>query len=194
MYYRKFSYDDLIRSYTNMITYSGEIDPDILKEIENRGGLAKFLIAIENNKNHRVEVNRIVQQVFELSKDFKDLEFIKQFVKSNVLTKDDLDDLIERKFDEHQKMLSDKKINSKTVVGSLIGIFIGSLLGFLFLLLSIVIFGGIVFYLFFFVAFICYFSIKFITKQSKNNSVVFIASFIATIISILLSFVAVDII
>ncbi|MCL9805574.1 hypothetical protein NAT51_08570 [Flavobacterium amniphilum] len=194
MHYSKFSYDDLIESYANMIAYSGKVEPEIIQEIENRGGLDKFLRAIDNNKKHRVEVDRIIKEVFELSSDFKDLEFIKQFIKSDVLRHDDLNDLIERKFEEHQKMTADKKINSKTVFGSLLGILAGSLLGFLFLFLSTFIFGGIVSYLFFFVMFICYSSIKFITKQSRNNAVVYVVTFIATVISVLLSFIATGVI
>jgi hypothetical protein len=194
MHYSKFSYDDLIESYTNMIAYSGEVEPEIVKEIENRGGLEKFIRAIDNNKKHRVEVDRIIKQVFELSTDFKDLEFIRQFIKSDILRKDDLDDLIERKFDEHQKMSADKKINSKTIFGSLLGILLGSLLGSLFLILSTFIFGGIVFYLIFVVIFICYSSIKLITKQSRSNSVVYVATSIATLISFLLSFIVIGVI
>lgn len=194
MHYSKFSYDDLIESYTNMISYSGKVEPEIVKEIENRGGLEKFLRAIDNNKKHRVEVDRIIKQVFELSTDFKDLEFIRQFIKSDILRKDDLDDLIERKFDEYQKISADKKINSKTIFGSLLGILLGSLLGSLFLILSTFIFGGIVFYLIFVVIFICYSSIKLITKQSKSNSVVYVATSIATLISFLLSFIVIGVI
>ena len=193
MHYSKFSYDDLIESYTNMIAYSGKVEPEIVQEIENRGGMEKFLRAIDNNKKHRVEVDRIVKQVFELSSEYKDLEFIRQFIKSDTLRKDDLDDLIERKFDEYQIMSADKKINSKTIFGSLLGVLFGSLLGSLFLFLSTFIFGGIVFYLLFFVIFICYSSIKIITKQSKNNAVVFVATVIATLISFLLSFIAIGI-
>ena len=177
-----------------MIAYSGEVEPEIVKEIENRGGLEKFIRAIDNNKKHRVEVDRIIKQVFELSTDFKDLEFIRQFIKSDILRKDDLDDLIERKFDEHQKMSADKKINSKTIFGSLLGILLGSLLGSLFLILSTFIFGGIVFYLIFVVIFICYSSIKLITKQSRSNSVVYVATSIATLISFLLSFIVIGVI
>lgn len=192
MNYKKFTYDDLIESYTNLIDYSGKANPEILEEIENRGGMEKFQQAINEKKQYRKEINRIAKEVYELSNDYKDLEFVKQFVKSDILNQEDLNNLIERKFNENQKIIADRKINSKTIVGSIIGCLIGSILAFLFLLLTALFFKAFIYYLIIFAYLICYFSIRLITKQSASNIIVLVSAVIGTIISITLTFITLN--
>ena len=192
MNYKKFSYDDLIESYTNLIEYSGKANPEILEEIENRGGMELFQYAIEYKKQYRNELNRISKEVRELSNDYKDLDFIKQFVKSNILNEEDLNSYVEQKFNENQKIIADKVINSKTIIGSLIGTFIGAFLGFLFLLLTSFFFKAFIYFLIIVAYLICYFSIRILTKQSASNIVVLISAVIGTIISVALTFVSLN--
>ena len=192
MNYKKFSYDDLIESYTNFIEYSGKANPEILNEIENRGGMEKFQKAIENKKQYRIEINRISKEVRELSNEYKDLDFIKQFVKSDILNQEDLDNYIVLKFNENRKIIADRVINSKTIIGSFIGALIGGFLGFLFLLLSSLFFKAFIYFLIIVAYLICYFSIRILTKQSASNIIVLISAVIGTIISIVLTFVSLN--
>lgn len=186
MNYKKYSDGELIDSYSTMIDYSGKANDEILAEIENRGGLENFLKQIELKKTNQKEIGRIKKEVYEASKDYSDLEFIKQFITSDILSKEDLDYLVERTFMEHQAILKDKTVTSNTIIGSIVGTLIGSIAGSLFLIFFVVAFGRIIYFSLIGVYIICYQIIKLITKQSRNNGVVFIATLISTILSLLL--------
>ena len=193
MSYSKYSDDDLIESYTTMIDYSGKADDALLKEIEHRGGIDSFLKRIENKKTNHKEINRIVKEVHTLSKDYSDLEFIKKFISSDILSQQELDELVAIKFKEHQDMLVDRKIDSKTIIGSVIGTLIGSFLGFLFLVLCLYLFDAFLFFTIVGAYIICYVAIRLITKKSRNNAAVFIASALGTIIATILTFITISV-
>lgn len=193
MNYKKFSEDDLIESCTALIDYSGKANPEILQEIENRGGMESFLTSIEKKKLNQKEINRIARETVELSDDDKDLEFVKRFIKSDILSQESLEQLIERKFNEHQLEISDRKINSNAIIGGFFGIIIGSILGYLFLMVGIHFLEKFYFSSMIGAYIVCYLSIKFLTKQSRNNVVIFIASFIAAVISMVLAFLTINI-
>ena len=186
MNYTKYSDDELLDSWSTMIDYSGKANPDILAEIENRGGMETFLKRKESNEKNKKEIGRISKEVHDGCKNFvgADVEFIKQAITSEILSKEELDSLIERKFIEHPALLADKEINSNTIVGSITGTLIGAVLGALFLIICTAIFKRILFVLLIGVYVISYHTIKFITKKSRNNIVVFIASLIATILAL----------
>ncbi|MGK4568132.1 hypothetical protein [Flavobacterium sp. 3HN19-14] len=186
MNYKNYSDKDLMDAYNTMIDYSGKADNNILNEIENRGGLTKFLADIEFEKTHQTEIGRISKEVYDLTKDYSDLEFIKQFVASEILTKDQLENLVTNKFNESQAYINDKKITSTTITGSIIGLFLGTVLGSIFFIISIFIFKRIFYFSLIGSYIICYFSIKLITKQSRNNPVIFIASLLGTVGSLIL--------
>ncbi|WP_300565133.1 hypothetical protein [Flavobacterium sp.] len=192
MDYSKYSDDELIDSYSTMLDYSGKANPEIIDEIEERGGLESFLKQKELKEKNRKEVGRISKEVHDACKNYVgvDLDFVKQSITSNVLSREDLDYLIERKFIEHTATITDKEINSNTIIGSIVGILIGSVLGSIFLIICIAVFNSIVYFPLIGVYIISYQTIKFITKKSRNNAVVFIASFIATILAMLIAIFA----
>ena len=185
--YRKYSDEDLIEAYSTMMDYSGKANSEILIEIEKRGGLENFLREIEIQKLNQTEIGRIIKEVRLLDSKGLGKNAIKEALESNILTKSELDDLIERKLVEHQAIIADRTITYKTIFGSVLGMILGSILGCVFLISAISFFGELVFFPLVGVYIICYFTIKFFTKQSRNNAVVFIASFLSTVISALLA-------
>ena len=189
MNYSKYSDDELIDSYSTMLDYSGKANAEILAEIQSRGGLDSFLKQKELKEKNKKEVGRISKEVHDACKNYVgvDLDFVKHSITSDILSNEDLSYLIERKFVEHKATLADKEINSNTIVGSLTGILVGSVLGSIFLIICIVIFNSIVYFPIVGVYIIAYQTIKFITKKSRNNIVVFVASFISTILALLIA-------
>jgi hypothetical protein len=185
--YKKYSDEDLKEAYSTMMDYSGKANSEILTEIESRGGLGKFLKQIEIQRINQTEIGRITKEVRLLNSNGLDKNAIKDSVQSDILSKDELEHLIERKLVEHKAIIADRTITSKTIFGSVFGIILGSILGCIFLILAISFFGKLVFFPLVGVYIICYFTIKFFTKQSRNNAVVFIASFLSTVISTLLA-------
>jgi hypothetical protein len=119
-----------------------------------------------------------------------DVDFIRKSITSDVLSQEELDYLIERKCLEHQATIADRVVNSNTITGSIVGVFIGSLLGSILLITCSVILERIAYFALVGVFIISYQSIKFITKQSRNNAVVFVASFVATVSDLLIVMVA----
>ncbi|SFD64549.1 hypothetical protein [Flavobacterium phragmitis] len=185
MNYKKYSDKDLEDAYLTMMEYSGKASDELLLEIENRGGINLFLSSLEFNSINKKEIKRITDEVYSMSNDYSDLDFIRQFVKSDILTSEELEKLIELKFNEHQKIVKDRIINQKTIFGSLIGMTIGIIISFFFYLLVIYLLGRFIYYPIIAVYFICYQSIKLITKQSRDNTFVFISSLIGTIITMI---------
>jgi uncharacterized phage infection (PIP) family protein YhgE len=189
MNYSKYSDDELIDSYSTMLDYSGKANAEILAEIQSRGGLDSFLKQKELKEKNKKEVGRISKEVHDACKNYvgADLDFVKHSITSDILSNEDLSYLIERKFVEHKATLADKEIDSNTIVGSVTGILVGSALGSIFLIICIVIFNSIVYFPLVGVYIIAYQTIKFITKKSRNNIVVFVASFISTILALLIA-------
>ncbi|SHM86809.1 hypothetical protein [Flavobacterium saccharophilum] len=188
MNYKNYSNEDLIEAYNTMLDYSGKASNEILLEIDKRGGLDVFLSNIEFNKSNKEEINRISQEVYNLSKDFNDLEFIKGLIKSETLEHNELDKLVTLKFEQNQAFLKNRKIDQKTIFGSLVGMIIGIIISLIFYILVTSLLGKFVFYPIIGVYFICYQAIKLITKQTRDNILVFLSSFAGTILTMVILF------
>lgn len=188
MNYKNYSNDDLKEAYNTMLDYSGKADTNILSEINNRGGIETFLRNIELEKNHKTETNRIAKQVYSLSNDYADLEFIKQFVHSEIFSNVELEKLVVQKFNEHRQILEDRKIDQKTIFGSLIGMICGVIVSSIIYIILVNSLGRIIFYPLIGVYFICYHIIKLITKQTRENTFVFITTILGTILTLIITF------
>ncbi|MCM0666104.1 hypothetical protein [Flavobacterium tyrosinilyticum] len=188
MNYKNYSDKDLEEAYNTMVDYSGKASKEILLEINNRGGIDVFLSTLESNKINKKEIQRITKEVYDLSNDYSDLDFIKQFVKSDILDSIELNNLIDSKFNEHQEILKDREINQKTIYGSLAGMSLGIIISLLFYILIINLLGKFIYYPIIAVYFICYRSIKFITKQTRDNTFVFLTSLAGTILTLICLF------
>lgn len=188
MNYKNYSDKDLEEAYITMVDYSGKASTEILSEINNRGGIEVFLATLESNKINKKEIQRITKEVYDLSNDHSDLDFIKQFIQSDILDSIELNNLIDSKFYEHQAILKDREINQKTIYGSLAGMALGIIISLIFYVLIINILGKFIYYPIIAVYFICYRSIKFITKQTRDNTFVFLTSLAGTILTLICLF------
>ncbi|OYU84487.1 MAG: hypothetical protein CFE24_06240 [Flavobacterium sp. BFFFF2] len=138
--YSKFTNEDLIEAYSSMIDYSGKADESILIEIENRGGLEKFLQEIEQKKINKVESDRVLNEIIKLNKEGLSLEEIKSKISSAIWTKQHLNAFIENRYIKHQLFLSDKTIDKELISQSLIGMILASIAGTGVLSLSLIVF------------------------------------------------------
>ena len=118
--YKKFTNDELIEAYSTMIDYSGKADETILKEIEQRGGLEKFLEEIEQKNINKLESNRVLNELIKLNKDGFSLEEIKANITSEIWTKQHLNAFIENRYIKHQLFLNDKSIDKELIPRSLV--------------------------------------------------------------------------
>ncbi|MDQ6531688.1 hypothetical protein [Flavobacterium sp. LHD-85] len=188
MNYKNYSDKDLEEAYITMVDYSGKASKEILLEINNRGGINLFLSTLESNKINKEEIQRITKEVYDLSNDYSNLNFIKQFIKSDVLNSIELNNLVISKFNEHQAILKDREINQKTIYGSLAGMALGIIVSLIFYILIINLLEKFIYYPIIAVYFICYRTIKIITKQTRDNTFVFLTSLTGTILTLICLF------
>ncbi|MNY28518.1 hypothetical protein D3C86_1624960 [compost metagenome] len=181
--YNKFTDDELIDAYSTMIDYSGKADESILKEIDQRGGLEKFLQEINQKKENKVESDRVLNEVIRLNKEGHSLEEIKSNITSELWTKQHLNAFIENRYVKHQLFLNDKAIDRDIILRCFIGTILASFTGSGLILLSVVVFKFAHFGLLIAVYFLSYLIIKGYTGKTHNNGLVFISGLIATIVS-----------
>lgn len=181
--YNKFTDDELIEAYTTMIDYSGKADESILKEINQRGGLDKFLKEIEQKNINKAESDRVLNELIKLNKEGLSLDEIKSNISSELWTKQHLNAFIENRYIKHQLFLNDKSIDKELILKSILGIAIASFAGTGLILLIVIVFKFAHFGLLVPVYFLSYMVIKGFTGKTHNNGIVFIAGLISTIIS-----------
>lgn len=181
--YDKFTDDELIEAYSTMIDYSGKANESILKEIDQRGGLEKFLQEIDQKNKNKIESNRVLNELIRLNKEGFSLEEIKSNISSELWTKQHLSAFLENRYIKHQLFLSDKAIDKELIFKSFIGTILASFAGTGLILLSVVVLKFAHFGLLVPVYFLSYLIVKGYTGKTHNNGVVFISGLIATIVS-----------
>ncbi len=186
--YGKYSEDELIEAYTTMMDYSGKVESEILNEIEHRGGLEKFLQSMQQKEVNKKESDRILNEIIRFNKEGNDLETIKKIISSEIWTKQHLDAFVENRYIRHQFYLNDKSIDKEVVTKSILGVIVSSLAGTSIWAFSMLFLKFVFFPILIVVYFVSYFIIKGFTGKTRNNGVVFIASFVSTIISFLVGF------
>lgn len=174
--------------YTTMTDYGGKVSDEITEAVNERGGLDILLKRIAQNSVVPNEIRRITKEIYALNSKAMDVEFVKTLLTSNILTRPELDKLIEQKFAKAQAISNNRTINSKTIIGSIAGIVAGSVVVGVLWAASIIYFGQMIFPFIIPVYIFCYLIIKFFTKQSRSNVVVFVAAFLATILALLIGF------
>lgn len=187
MTYSNYSDDELIEAYTTMIAYSGEPTIHMQMEIDERGGIDNFKRKINLNQTRAKEQNRIYKEVYRLVSNETNYEFVRKFISSDIFSESELDEIVQRKFSQISTSKQNLSITSRTIWGCIIGMVCGSIASSIvsvFLIqyslpLTLLV---IITYL------ICYGIIWLITKQTRNNILVFVTAFLATVISLFLDF------
>jgi hypothetical protein len=184
MNYRKYSDEDILETYNSMLEYSGRADKDLIAEIESRGGLEKIKLN-ENDRNIIPdEVKRINSLVLHSYKVEPDTARIRNSISSSVLSPDELTRVIDAALLNAQSYYNDKKIDAGTIIRCLIGVAISAVAGAWFWCFSIMITGEMMFILITVIYVISFLIIRLFTRKSRNNVLVFLAGFVATLISI----------
>ena len=171
-----------------MMDYSGKPSEELLNEIYSRGGLDAFLKKLNEKEIRTKEIDRITKEVYFLRSNSVQIHDIKKQISSNVLSKEDLQNLIDSKLLNYQRHISDTSINIKTIIRSLVGTLIASLTGGILWGIAIHLFYGYHYLLLGLICFINFIIVQIVSGKSSNNLVVFIGCFLATIISFFLGF------
>ncbi|HTN45957.1 MAG TPA: hypothetical protein VL098_06375 [Flavipsychrobacter sp.] len=186
MNYKKYPDADLLESYTTSIDYSDKANKDLCAEIDKRGGIEQLRSRVREQNIVLDEMKRIHKLAFSLYKTDPNPGKIKTSITSDLLSSDQLHKTIDIAISNIEKNVKDTSINSRTIIGGIIGIAISSLIGAAVWLYSIIQTGRMYYILTPGILIVSYVIIRLLTGQSSNNALVFIATFVAAFIAIIL--------
>jgi len=187
MTYLDYSDDELIEAYTAMMEYSGEPTTDMQIAIDQRGGIDHFKKKIELKQIRQKEFDRISKEIYRLVSNETSYEFVRKFINSDIFPEDELDDIVHKKFSQILQSKQNTAITSRTIWGCIIGMICGSIISSI-VSVFLVQYSLPLTLLVIFTYMICYLIIWLITKQTRNNILVFITAFLATVISLIADF------
>ena len=191
MNYTSFSDREILEAYESMLDYSGKAEDAILFEISARGGLNLIKQKEEERLRKPRELHRIQQEVEKLMRQRSDESQIRERITSKVLTSFELDAAIQSAILLAKSNIKDSKISSRTNLGSLIGMTIATCVGVGIMLLCIAQTNDVKVAARLSTFPIAYGIIYLFTRQSKNNLVVFLASFLSAFLSIVIGLILV---
>lgn len=182
--YKEYTDEELLNINSNILGYSNEAQIALGRVINSKGGLESLLKKAESKAILLNEENRIAKETMDFGKEGIDASFIKTVTSSTILSEEKVKEIIDRKYVEVEAEIEDKKIKPSTIIGSITGGGIASIIGGAFWGLQMI-YSKRMFYIFFVgLVLFSYYVIKALTKQTKNNSFVFIATIISIILAL----------
>ncbi|MBF8458107.1 hypothetical protein IV494_13065 [Kaistella sp. G5-32] len=190
-FYSNFSENDLREAYKNQVDYQGKPNEEILAEIKKRGGLESLVSKIRQEQKHVDERNKIIREIHGHYMKKKSKEECNILIKSDLISESEKLVLINEKYTHIHNHSENLKIDSKTIVKSIAAIFISSILTFLIFLLFITVINFALIAFLVPIYIINYLIIKVITGKTRNNIIIFLATFFATLLSVFYLYVLV---
>jgi hypothetical protein len=188
-FYSKFSDQDLIESYNNQIDYQGKATQELLEEITCRTTLENFQAIIENQKGILNERNRIIREIHQHYFNKSSKEESLSLLKSDLLSRQEIRILVEEKYSHIHQNVENLNVDSDTLLKSFVGIIIAPFVSSIIIFTLIFSINALIAFHFFLLIpayIINYFVIRRITKKTRDNLAVFIATFIATVLNLIL--------
>lgn len=188
-FYSKFPEQDLIESYNNQIDYQGKATQELLEEITSRGSLEDFQAKIGNQKIILNERNRVIREIHQHYLNKSSKQECLSLINSELISQEEIKTLVDTKYLHIQQSIENLNVDSDTIIKSLLGIIISSPISTAIIGLLIYAINGLLVFNFFLLVpayIINYFIIRLITKKTRANLTVFIATFLSTILNILI--------
>ncbi len=184
--YDAYTDEQVFDVYASIDTYSNEAKEALNIIIAKRGGLEK-LIEREKERNARSkEIERIKLEVTRLSTSDTDDSFLKKIVTSNILSNEEVNEIVHNTLKVASQEKEDKEIKPRTVWGSIIGGGIASLVGGSLWGLQLIYSKKVFVILLIGLVLLCYGIIKFSTRQSNKNVVVLITTIVSVLMAIII--------
>jgi hypothetical protein len=186
--YETFTDSELYSMYNDVANYSEDAGNALNIVIEKKGGLNALIKRLQEKAVSENEKQRIANEATKFGLEGVDASFLKNTTQSLILSKEEVNEIIDKYAAKSAAFVEDKKVNVETITKSFVGSGLASMLGGAFASLQFIYFGATSLLMVVGVALICYFTVKFVTKKSYNNTAVIMASFIAFVLSYLLAY------
>lgn len=186
--YRDYSDLQLIEVYKNKENYTEEARKALEIVMNEKGGLS--LLQENYNKVHEIneEKRKIEAEIIFLKNKGNNKDEISNTLKSEIVSKSEINEILEEKFKEIEAHEKDLQIKPRTIIGSIFGAAIGGTIGGVLWGLQMI-YSAHIFYIFGLgLVMLSYGVIKFFTKQSKNNVVVLFLTILSVIYALALGF------
>ncbi|SEM56295.1 hypothetical protein [Chryseobacterium taichungense] len=186
-FYSKFSEKDLIESYKNQLDYQGKASQELLDEISKRGNINDFELTIENQKKLQNERNRLIREIHQHYMNKCSKQECLSLISSDLLSEKDMEELVQIKYAHIHQNIENLKVDSITILKSFYAALISSIITFVLLTIAIYTMKFLIAFHFFLlipVYIINYWIIRMIVRKTRENIVVFIATFVATLLNV----------
>ncbi len=177
--YEAYTDIELYTIHKNIDNYSEDAGKALAIVIDKKGGFDELVKRLEARAVVENEKRRIANEATQLGLGGVDASFIKNTTSSSILSKDEVETIIETNAAKAELQVKDRTVNSETIVKCIIGGGLATITGGAFASLQYVYFGATSKIMIIATALICYGTVKWFTKRSFNNTAVFVASFIA---------------
>lgn len=186
--YSQYSDVELMEVYSNKNRYTNDAKQALDIVIEKKGGIQSLTVRYDKTVAKELEKSRIKNDATELYLNGLTKNDINYALTSEVLTSDEIQQIIETTSTELEARKRDLEIKPSTIIGSILGGIIGGTIGGILWGLQII-YSGRIFYIFAIgLGIISYGFIKFFTKQSRNNIAVSIITILSVIYALILGF------
>jgi hypothetical protein len=125
--YESYTDEELYAIHANISGYSEDAQKAFDTVLQKRGGIEELISRLKEKQVIQNEVRRIEKETEESVKNGFDAAFIKKSSSSTILSAEEVDSIINRKFELVDAEIADKKITSKTITGSIAGGLVASL-------------------------------------------------------------------
>lgn len=192
--YQQYSEEELYQMTKNISGYSEEAQSALQKVIIARGGYDQLNESIAKKKVIADEIKRLQDETSKLGFGGVDEEFIKKTATSDILSKEQVQQIIDQQYRRVNTEMVDKKVDQQTIGRSVIGGIVSSLVCGIVFGIFLIITGAISPVIIVGLLLACFAIVKLIVKKSGNNSAVILTAFIAFIASFLIGYLMFQII
>lgn len=191
--YKDCTDEELIAIQYNISSYTDAAQEALNIVIDERGGMVNLYKKMADEQIVTEERERIAKEAFELGTSGVDSSLIKTLAKSDILSVESVNEIIEQKYNEVETEKADKTVTSRTIVGSIVGGLIASIIGGVVWGLQMVYSHRVINMVFVVLVLLCYWIIRIATKQTIKNRVVIIATVVSIILALLIGQVVLEI-
>lgn len=182
--YETYTDDQLIQLHSELHNYSDEAKEAFNTVIVKKGGLDNLLRLKKEKERVAIEENRIAIEAEQMARGGSDASFAKTMITSELLTSGEVEDIIEKKFQQFHKQKEDVKIKPRTIIGGVIGCILASLTGGTLWGTKMIYTRSTALFMFAGLAMLCYAIVWICTRQSYKNAAVLIATVISFVLSL----------